>query len=274
VTYQARLNEHLVQYKKSQPELATLAPGTFLYHGSERPYDHILPLDEQWSNLLEPARTQARRYLAKHPGVTLHRHFNHLNSSQAFTFNLFLPFFYYGPKGSSALLRALGQSGEATQWELERVPVPGEDTNIDVFWHSSIGLSTFCEVKLSEADFGSAPNDKAHQEKLTAVYFGPLAGRVEATMLEPATFFAHYQLLRNLWHIADFEDARLIFLLPKANERIWNDATTFRQRVSEPLRERVGVIAIEQVISSLCEDTLCPDSLRQYAQMLQIKYIP
>jgi hypothetical protein len=206
--------------------------------------------------------------------VTLHRYFHHLNSSQAFTFNLFLPFLYYGTKGSSALLRALGQSGDTIAWELERVPVPGEDTNIDVFWHSSTGIRTFCEVKLSEADFGTAPDDKAHQDKLKAVYLNALAGRVDAAMLEPATFFAHYQLLRNLWHIAECEDARLIFLIPRANKKIWNDATSFKLRVAEPLRERVAVIAIEEVILSLCEDIRCPDSLRQYAQMLRIKYIP
>jgi len=30
----------------------------------------------------------------------------------------------------------------------------GEETNIDVLWATTDGVRTFCEVKLSEADFG------------------------------------------------------------------------------------------------------------------------
>jgi hypothetical protein len=274
MSYKDRLNKHLVRYKQSHPELRSLARGTFTHRGIKREYDHTLPPSEQWSNLIEPARGQAQQYLAKHPSVALHTYFHHLNSSQAFTFNLFLPFFCDGSNGPSALFRALGQSGEVISWEFESVPVPGEDTNIDVLWDSSIGGRTYCEVKLSEVDFGAAVNDDAHRDKLKEIYSKSLVGQVDAALLEPKTFFAHYQLLRNLWHIATSEDSRLIFLLPRANKTIWNDATLFRLRVAEPLRGRVTVIAIEDVILSLCEDVGCPDSLSQYAQLLRIKYVP
>jgi hypothetical protein len=273
MSYKDQLNKHLVRYKKSHPELGSVARGTFTHRGIEREYDHILPRSEQWSNLIEPARAYARRYLATHPGVALHTYFRHLNSSQAFTFNLFLPFFCGESIGSSALLRALGQWGEVTNWEFETVPVPGEDTNVDVLWDSSIGPRTYCEVKLSEADFGTAANDEAHNDKLRSIYSKSLIGQVDAILLEPTTFFDHYQLLRNLWQIVGSQDARLIFLLPRANKRIWKDATLFKLRVAQSLRERVTVVAIEDVILGLCEDNRCPDSLKQHAQLLRAKYI-
>jgi Restriction Endonuclease associating with ARP len=274
VTYQERLNHHLVRYKKAQLGPAAQIPGTFSYRGKDLPYEHILPRSERWANLIEPARTQAQAYLAGHPTVTLHKYFHHLNSSQAFAFNLFFPYFSGGPDSSAALLRALGQSGIVVDWEPECVPDPAEGTNVDVVWKSSAGVRTYCEVKLSETDFGTAPADKAHEDKLLAVYASPLTGCIEPTLLQPAAFFDHYQLLRNLWQIADKDAATLIFPLPRANETVWNSAVTFRERVTEPLRSRVFVIAIEDVLSVLAEDTSCPDSLREYAVLLRAKYVP
>ena len=123
-------------------------------------------------------------------------------------------------------------------------------------------------------EFGTAPADEAHLAKLTALYATPLAGCVDPALLEPAGFFSHYQLMRNLWQIADSDTAELIFLLPRANQAIWHDAEAFRLRVTDPLRCRVSVVAIEDVLSRLIGDTTCPQSLRVYGERLHAKYVP
>jgi hypothetical protein len=108
----------------------------------------------------EPA---ASAFLAAHPGKR-HRYFHHLNSSQAFAFNLFFPYFSGEPEVASALLRALGQEATLAGWEPEAVPAPDEETNIEVFWTTADGVRTFCEVKLSEADFGKAADPASATE--------------------------------------------------------------------------------------------------------------
>ena len=85
------------------------------------------------ANLLEEAEPAASAFLRAHPQKR-HRYFHHLNSSQAFAFNLFFPYFSGEPESASALLRALGQEGILAGWEPEAVPVPDEETNIDVLW--------------------------------------------------------------------------------------------------------------------------------------------
>jgi hypothetical protein len=53
---------------------------------------------------------EASKFLLDHPDKC-HQYLHHLNSSQAFAFNLFFPYFSGGPEAASALLRALGQEG-------------------------------------------------------------------------------------------------------------------------------------------------------------------
>jgi len=72
-------------------------------------------------------------------------------------------------------------------------------------------------VELTEADFGTAADDERHRAKLTEIYTPRLQHLVEPCMLEPAYFFARYQLLRNLSHLGA-QDA-LLLALPSRTPR-------------------------------------------------------
>ena len=124
------LKVHLARYKTDV--LGIVGNGTFRWRGEDIPYDHILPHEQGWSNVLDAARVLAQRYLPSHPEVLLHRDFHHLNSSQAFAFNLFFPFFEPRGPTSGVLLRALGESGVVEDWKPESVPDRAEGTNVDV----------------------------------------------------------------------------------------------------------------------------------------------
>src|SRR5438094_9661392 len=100
--YQATLQEHLARYAKRR--LGIFEQGT--YRG--RPYSHVLPSGLRFLNLLESIRAELQDYLRAHPSITPHPDFHHLNSSQAFAFNLFYPFFAAGGDQARALSAALG----------------------------------------------------------------------------------------------------------------------------------------------------------------------
>ncbi len=269
--YQARLLAHLIQYKHSV--LGIREAGTFRYRGSDLPKDHILPRTKKWDNLLDLARPLVKSHLDANPTVRLHRYFHHLNSSQAFAFNLFFPFFDGSAVAKSSLLRALGQASPLASWEPEALPNKDEGTNLDAKWQLADGTSVICEVKLSETDFGKARADEEHKRKLTNTYRSVLNSHVDARMLQEPQFFRAYQILRNVWHMLLVPGSKLIFILPRANARLWEELTPILAALHAGPRERVSTVAIEDALARLHNDAKCPATLREYARELEAKYV-
>lgn len=272
--YQTRLIRHLAEYKKSV--LGDLEPGVFLYRGREVPKDHILSLRRRWQNLLPPARELVRRVWSPRGRLKLHQYFHHLNSSQAFAFNLFFPFFEGGRDASAALLRALalGRDSALKSWKPEAIPNPDEGTNLDMKCVLVSGEVVLCEVKLSERDFGKAKNDAKHREKLRDTYGTRLSGHVKPQLLTEPAFFEAYQVLRNIWHLVSTPKGRLLFLLPRANKALWDELAAVLKNISPRTRARISAVAIEDVLRRLQGDDVCPIALREYAGLLEAKYVP
>jgi restriction endonuclease-like protein len=270
VSYQKRLKKHLAEFKRLH--LGITEPGVFRYRRRDVLCHHILPREKAAASVFDEAAPTVNAFLAANPRKR-HRYFHHLNSLQAFAFNLFFPYFSSGPEASSALLGALGQDGAQAEWEPEAVPGPEEETNIDVSWITSDGVRTFCEVKLSENDFGKAVDDAEHRGKLQNIYSQVLAPHLHATCLEPTRFFGAYQFNRNVWHMVRTNSSWLIFLLPRANSRLWTLLQGLLSEVEPAARDRISAVAIEDVIASLCADDQCPEALRDYALKLKRKYV-
>ena len=268
-TYTQMLQRHLAAYKSAR--LGVKEAGVFLHQGREVRHAHILPKELRWLNILEPIRTEVREYMDQHPGVKLHKYFHHLNSSQAFAFNLFFPCFEQG--ASLALLRAMGLPGDVAGWQPEYIEDPAEGTNFDVMWQAPDGARTFCEVKLSEQEFGSAQDDRRHRQKLDGIYRPVLSGQCAASLLEPSEFFANYQLLRNVWVAAKEPGATVVFLVPRANTALWSQLEPFIAQLAPSLARRVHAVAVEDVLGSLASSEHSPPHLAWYARLLREKYV-
>jgi len=241
LAYQDELKTHLADYKRLC--LGISEPGVFRYRGRDALQDHILPLARASENLLEEAEPTASAFLADHPDKR-HRYFHHLNSSQAFAFNLFFPYFSGGPDSASALLRALGQEGVLAKWEPEAVPAPDEGSNIDVTWTTTDDARAFCEVKLSEGEFGKAADDLRHRTKFSNIYHQKLAPHLQANRLEMRAFLDAYQFNRNVWHMVHDDRSRLIFLLPRANAGLWASLKELLSGVVAGTRERISGLLV------------------------------
>lgn len=250
--YTKEIQRHLTSYKARR--LGVKESGVFLHRGKEVRCGHILPRDLKWLNILEPFRSEIRHYLSGHRDIRLHKYFHHLNSSQAFALNLFFPFFEGGTSSSSALLRALGTHGTVSAWHPEHVPDPDEGTNVDIAWQGPSGAWTYCEVKLSEQEFGKAKDEKRHFSKLEKTYGPALAPYCSAELLQPAAFFEHYQILRNIWLAAREPTASVVFLLPARNEALWEPLRQVKAALRPSLRARFHVAELEHVLHSLATD--------------------
>ena len=266
-SYQKRVVRHLGEYKEQR--LGVREKGTFTHRGTEREYRHILPRALRWLNIPEPFRMEVRQHIEASDHIKLHKNFDHLNSSQAFALALFVPYLLRAP---DVMGKALGVHG-FEQWDFEVVPNEDEGTNVDVWW-STRGQETYCEVKLSESEFGGATADKRHLDKLAHIYAPSLRGKVADELLEPKTFFANYQILRNVWLAArpGHEKDRVLFLFPEGNVAVGAQLNAALELVGPSVRPRVSVIHVESLLERLAA-VRSVDGLGWYAEMLVEKYV-
>lgn len=269
--YTKELQSHLASYKHSR--LGVREAGIFLHKGVEIKCGHILPRDLKWLNILEPYRSEIHQYISAHPDIRLHKFFHHLNSSQAFALNLFYPFFENVHAASSALSRALGVKETVASWMPEYVPDTNEGTNVDISWQNQQGDWTYCEVKLSEAEFGAAKGDPRHLEKLNKTYGPVLQPDCPESLLQPDIFFGYYQILRNVWLAARDPAASVVFLLPSRNETLWRPLRDVVSSLETSLRNRIHLTAMEDVLKTLANDKSCLPKLSWYAELLAEKYV-
>lgn len=263
--YTKRLQKHLAAYKTTR--LSVRESGEF----NGRTYAHILPPSLKWLNILEPYRSEVRAFVENHQ-VKLHKYFHHLNSSQAFALNLFLPFFEADPARAPVLIRALQANVTFSHWVPEFIPDERENTNVDIAWQDKSGAWTYCEVKLSEQEFGQARPDKRHLEKLAGIY-GPVLSRFcPASLLEPKEFFSKYQIMRNVWLAARDPVANVVFLLPQVNEGLWEPLRGVIDSLDSSLAKRINVKAMEEVLDAVTRDRGISAKAAWYMEMLKEKY--
>jgi hypothetical protein len=233
-----------------------------------------LPTRLRFLNLAESFRAEILEYLRTHRSIKLHRYFHHLNSSQAFAFNLFFPYFATSGPAARGLSKALGIDADAGNCQFEVVLDSKEGTNVDVAWSIPSGAQIFCEVKLSEAEFGTAENDDRHRWKLANIYKPRLEGLVSREFLTERAFFANYQLLRNVSLLASDERHQLVLLMPNENKSLKKPLGSVLSAIDSSLRRRVHVAHIESCLVALQRLRELPPRLIAHAELMQDKYLP
>ena len=159
----------------------------------------------------------------------------------------------------------LGGGGDVREWHFEYVPDVEEGTNVDVAWQDSGGTWIFCEVKLSESEFGSAKPDQRHEKKLQRIYSPRLHGLVDERLLGFDEFCRHYQLLRNISLLATHSGSHVIFLIPEQNDALSPTVNAVLGSLAEPVRRRVHVAHLEKVLTSIKNDSTLNPELKVYA---------
>lgn len=267
ITYQTRIKHHLAAYKRNR--LGVAEDG--LWRGNGQPYGHILPKSLQKLNILEGIRAEFWDFW-KGTGSRLHEDFHHLNSSQAMCFNLFFPLMLHS-NNSSLLSRifSLG-SDPVVGTAFEKIPDRKEGTNFDFYAEGASGRRIFLEMKLSEADFGSAEPDARHLRKLQDIYAARLTGKVSDAALIPKTFFKNYQLLRNISFVDATRDDLLLLVFPRANTALARGARFVEEYLTSALSRNVRVLYIEDILARIRAALKAP-SLQAHYGAFQEKYI-
>ena len=269
-SYSDHLRAHLTAYKLERLGVTELG----VWRNNSQPYGHILPESLQKLNIVETIRREFWKYFeANKATLSLHTDFHHLNSSQAFAFNLFFPWMA-SSKAQAEFLAALGLGHRTIKhWRFEHMPDQFERTSVDYFAEFEDGGRLFIEVKLTEEHFGTAKDDESHRTKLRDTYAGRLTDKVTGDALEPATFFLNYQLLRNVSHLDLTRQDTLLLLLPRANTFTWLQGQEFREKyLKAHCQGAVLLVTAEDLVRALAKT---PEAdLKASVRLLAEKYLP
>lgn len=266
-TYEKTLKAHLDEYRRGR--LGGVESGVLLANGVERPYGHILPTKLQWLNILEPFRAEVMQYQTAH-SLRLHRLFHHLDSPQAFAFNLFIPLFQHAPEKLASVL----DTPAVRALQLEQCGDPEERTLVDVQWMTDESTCVYCEVKLAETELAMPDGIGRHPRKLEETYRPVLERYVSAALWEEkgARFYQFHHVYQNLWLAARSgrEHDEVRFLLPRANETLLEKFNEAMSLVGPALRARTRTIYVEDVLRQLAESP----ATGWYGRLLEEKYVP
>jgi hypothetical protein len=266
-TYEKTLKDHLDEYRRGR--LGGVESGTLLANGVERPYGHILPTKLQWLNILEPFRAEVMQYQTSN-ALRLHRYFHHLNSSQALTFNLFIPLFQHAPE---KLAKALNTPAVLAM-QLEQCADPDDRTQIDVQWMVDERTTIYCEVKLAELEFGTTEGAGRHSRKLEETYRPVLDRYVSAQVWDDKgdRFYKFQDVYQHLWFAArsGHETDEVRFLLPRANETLLDQYHEAMSLVGPALKSRTRLVYVEDVLRQLARSP----ATAWYGRLLEEKYVP
>jgi hypothetical protein len=271
-TYTDRLKAHLAEYKRVH--LGTDKSGTWSHGNRILEYEHILAPDDAVLNILPSIRDAfwiywERLQQSSRP-PTLHRDFAHLNSSQAFAFNLFFPYLAGDPDDANLLLRSLGIHPEPiVEWEFEKILDDKERTNFDVWMRLESGVEVCVEVKLSESDFGMCVGTPGQRAKLESIYEPRLRRMIAAEHLEPSRFFRRYQILRNFMY-AEPATRHVVFVFPRQNERL-REGKRYIETVLQANREWVRCVQTESLLTALSREG--DSRLTDHVNLLREKYV-
>jgi hypothetical protein len=171
------------------------------------------------------------------------------------------------------MAQALGLKGDIQEWHFEYVPDAEEGTNVDVAWQNSDGKWVFCEVKLSEGEFGCAKPDQRHEKKLREIYSPRLHGIVDEGLLKFNEFCRHYQLLRNISLLGTHPDSHVVFLIPEQNNALSSPLQAVLGSLTASVQHRVHVSYLEKILASLKNHRTLNPELKLYAVQLEEKYV-
>lgn len=216
MNYQARVKKHMAEYKRNA--LCIEENGTW----RQTPYAHILPKEKRELNII--SRYKEEFYQSNFSKIKYHRHFHHLNSSQAMCINFFFPLVQESKL--ETFLNLLGFENEEVDYDRIRFEmVSGVDkTNFDFYIRLLSGKEIFFEIKYTESTFGSVKRNQSHEEKFNKTYrpilknLSFISDGVMENAADVNLFLSQYQLLRNLVHIGDHR--YVVFVYPRTNKQL------------------------------------------------------
>jgi hypothetical protein len=197
------------------------------------------------------------------------------SSPQALAFTLFAPF-VDGETGrvDPRLLKALGLVGDVPYTgEFEKVIDPDENTSFDFYLEGPADLKIFVDVKLSESGFGSCMDDERQRARLEQHYRPYLTERVDSRWLEKEAFFKHYEILTHLSYLGRYPNSGVLFIYPKANQRLMASDDTIKRMAAVSLAPRMEILYLETLVDRILKATAGDSAMQEHYKAFLTTYL-
>lgn len=206
------------------------------------------------------------------PKPSLEADFHRLDSSQALVFNLFFPLVESGV-ADARLLQALGIIvGGGFHARFDSVVDAEEKTRFDFCLESKSGQKIFFDLKLAEGRYASC-DDEPDRRMLERECRPYLEQHVDAKWLAPDALSVNSEILRHVAYLGRDADSGLVFILPKANERLTESDETIKRIVSKSFAPRVAILYLEYLVERLIAATADDAPLLRHYLELREKYM-
>jgi hypothetical protein len=170
---------------------------------------------------------------------------------------------------------ALGINSDFTDGAcFEFRPHDAEGTSFDFAIPRRRGGRVYFEIKYTESKFGAASADERHLKKFKEIYEPRVAGRFEQPYCTVEGFLAHYQIVRNIWHLRESSDDLVVFLFPRGNDVLRRQENKLQSCATEPFRSRIRVGYLEDLISHLQGRGILPGIQSSAMREFEEKYFP
>ena len=186
---------------------------------------------------------------------------------------LFSPFLQQGAV-DERLLRVLGIAAD-TRYEghFGKALDPGDEAGFDFYMEAASGRKIFFEMKRTEPGFGARADDEEQKQKLERDFAPHLIDHIDAKWLKPETFFANYQVLRDVSYLGRYPDSGLVFIFPKTNDSLMAAEAPIKQIVSKSLAPRVAIYYLEYLLERILDAVAGDEALRRHFIEYRGKYI-
>ena len=238
---------HLEKYKKEI--LKINKSGNF--KGKE--YPHILSKDEIDKNLLQTYYNDVlkEKFSELKKNGQIHRYFHHLNSSQAFALNLFVPIIE-GNLYQDFLEKEIGCISEPEFEHVEENSFEKNEnrkTNFD-FYICANKKNYFFEVKYTEDSFGKAKNNAEHHEKYERTYKSELE-KICSQNIDEKRFLKEYQLWRNLCYV---QYGEVYFVFPSFRTDLKAKVEEAKSLLKTEHQDSVHVLEIDDFVQRMIDN--------------------
>ena len=258
MTYENDLLEHLKKYKRDSLKITS---NGIWKNCPDREYEHILPNENRFMNILEPFREDFQ--FEKEKGEFKFRldDLTHLNSSQAMGINLFYPFHFC--EWYSPFLKALEIDSEPIKLSCFE-KLMSDQTNVDVFIQGESGRRLLIEIKLKENGFGRANCKSTDYQSIFETLAQNLVGVIKEEYLKPEYLKKHYQLFRYLSFLSQHSSDIFCLIVPRRNEYFQKEISVIDNIVVHQQRRKVKIAYLEDIVNRLITDLQSHDRLLQH----------
>lgn len=229
MNFTTKIKRHLSEYKvKNFPGLED-----GVWRNNKQKYSHILPESNTLDNFLKTYNSELTDYI-RESKTTLDSNFHHLNSSQAMCLNFFYPLFK--ERKLEIITDYLGFSNETINYEsvcFEKAGLESQyrkrPSRFDFYFETNSNKKVYFEIKYTEENYGKGP--KINKDTFNSVYSLHLTS-IKEDFHNIESFYANYQIIRNLIHIDD--NSFVVFIYPEENKIVKREVGKVKSEFLNP----------------------------------------